>query len=87
MAQKASDKAKRTVVRTPKPGEAASANPSRASAPSDRIAELEAERDRLKAELAAAKERIARLEESRAQVVNRIDWVIDSLHTLIEDEA
>jgi chromosome segregation ATPase len=87
MALKASDKAKRAGARAAKPGEAAAASEPRGTPAADRIAELEAERDRLKAELAAARERISRLEEARAQVVNRIDWVIDSLHTLIEDES
>ena len=47
-----------------------------------RIRALEAERDRLAAELKAARERIAALEAAREQVLNRIDWVIDSLHSL-----
>ena len=50
-----------------------------------RIHALEAERDRLLAELKAAQTRIADLERTREQVVNRIDWVIDSLHSLIEE--
>ena len=50
--------------------------------PAARISLLEAERDRLAAELAAAKAQIATLEAARDQVLNRIDWVIDSLHTL-----
>jgi chromosome segregation ATPase len=48
---------------------------------------LERERDGLKAEIEAARARIATLEESRSQVVNRIDWVIDSLHTLVDRNA
>lgn len=48
---------------------------------------LERERDRLKAQLQEAHERIARLEESRSEVVNRIDWVIDSLHNVLEKGA
>ena len=50
-----------------------------------RIQALEAERDRLMAELKAAQTRIADLERTREQVVNRIDWVIDSLHSLIDE--
>jgi uncharacterized coiled-coil DUF342 family protein len=45
---------------------------------------LEAERDRLKADLVEAVERIGRLEESRTEAVNRIDWVLDSLHNVLE---
>jgi hypothetical protein len=40
------------------------------------------ENARLKAELAQAKERIADLEVKQAEIINRIDWVIDSLHNL-----
>lgn len=53
--------------------------------PEQRIAALEAERDRLAAELKAAQTRIRNLEQSREQVLNRIDWVIDSLQSLVED--
>ena len=48
---------------------------------------LESERDRLTAELAEAHARIAKLEAARTQVVNRIDWVINSLQNLIEGEG
>ena len=46
---------------------------------------LQAERDQFAIELKAAKARIAALEEAREQVLNRIDWVIDSLHSLTND--
>ncbi len=52
-----------------------------------RIKSLEKERDRLKAQLEVAGERITSLEQGRDDVVNRIDWVIDSLHNAIESEA
>jgi hypothetical protein len=42
------------------------------------------ENARLKAELAEARERIADLELKQAEMINRIDWVIDSLHNLPE---
>ena len=45
------------------------------------------ERDRLQASLDAAEARIAELEKTRALVVNRIDWLIDSLGTAIEKRA
>ena len=38
----------------------------------------------LEAELAAALARIAELEQKHADIINRIDWVIDSLHNLTE---
>jgi len=50
-----------------------------------RVIRLESERDRLQADLARATKRIQALEESREQVVNRIDWVIDSLRNLIDE--
>jgi uncharacterized coiled-coil DUF342 family protein len=52
-----------------------------------RIKTLEAERDRLKADLVEAVERIERLEASRTEAVNRIDWVLDSLHNVLETGA
>lgn len=94
MANRAPEKAKRTP-----PAKAAKATPvpSRPSKPeaggdasaalAERIAVLEAERAALAGELETAKARIAKLEEARAQVINRIDWVIDSLHNLLEDEG
>lgn len=44
--------------------------------------ELANENQRLKAELAAARECIADLELKHTDVSNRIAWVIDSLHNL-----
>ena len=48
------------------------------------VALLAAENARLAAELAAARSRIAELEQKHADVINRIDWVIDSLHNLAD---
>jgi uncharacterized coiled-coil DUF342 family protein len=84
MAQRKAKTAKRPAKR-----------PSRATkAPSEaklkletRIKSLEKERDRLKVQLGVAVERISSLEQGRDDVVNRIDWVIDSLHNAIESEA
>lgn len=50
-----------------------------------RLAELERERNDALRQLADANERIKQLEEANEQVVNRIDWVVDSLHTLKQD--
>lgn len=41
----------------------------------------------LEHELAVARARISELEAAREQVANRIDWAIDSLHSLLESEA
>lgn len=51
-----------------------------------RVAHLESERERLITALEKAEGRIRALEEGRDQVLNRIDWVIDSLRSLIETE-
>ena len=40
---------------------------------------------KLTAELTAAHERIAELERKHSEIVNRIDWVIDSLHNLTDE--
>jgi chromosome segregation ATPase len=54
---------------------------------SSRIKTLERENSRLATQLEEALERIAHLEQSRTEAVNRIDWVIDSLHNVLEDGA
>ena len=84
MAQRAAGKAKgRTaradarVVRTPPAA--------RQSDPRERIRLLEAELAKVKGELAAALARNKVLEDNHEQVRNRIDWVIDSLHNLMEE--
>lgn len=52
----------------------------------DRPTAIEHERDTLKAELESARAQIALFEQQREQFVNRIDWMTDSLHSLLEDE-
>lgn len=66
---------------------AAAASPPSLDAPSlmARVIRLESERDRLQGLLEKAEARIRELEESREQVVNRIDWVIDSLRSLVDE--
>jgi hypothetical protein len=76
--------ASKTPARQPKQA-AENARSLDASSLLARVIRLESERDRLQAELATATSRIQALEESREQVVNRIDWVIDSLRNLIDD--
>jgi hypothetical protein len=50
----------------------------------DAVTALEREREALKAELADAKARIAELEKSRREAIDRVDWAIDSLKTALQ---
>jgi predicted RNase H-like nuclease (RuvC/YqgF family) len=52
-----------------------------------RVVELKRERDSLADELAAARAEIATLHAARVDAVNRIDWVIDQLQSVLEDKA
>ena len=53
--------------------------------PAARIRVLETEQERLKQDLETARARIKMLELARDQALNRIDWVIDSLHNLSDE--
>lgn len=81
MAKKDQQAAKRaTPAKARKP-----AKPRTALAQIERdIQALRDERDNLRGELAAAKQRISELEAINEDAVNRIDWVLDSLHSLLE---
>jgi hypothetical protein len=50
----------------------------------ERVATLERERDALKAELDRSKARVRQLEDSHAQVRDRIAWALDSLHNILD---
>jgi uncharacterized protein (DUF3084 family) len=84
MAQRKTDKAKRTSARAAEGAQGMSDAVQRLEA---RIKALELERDGLKGELEAVRAHNAMLEESRKQVANRIEWIIDSLHNLAEKDA
>lgn len=84
MAQRETQKASRSA---PRQADAASGMADAVQRLEARATALERERDRLKTELEAAQSRIAVLEESRRQAANRIDWVIDSLHSLVDKDA
>lgn len=84
MAQRKAKKAKRPAKRPSRTAKTPSEPKLKLAA---RITSLEKERDRLKAQLDVAGARIASLEQGRDEAVNRIDWVIDSLHNAIESEA
>lgn len=52
-----------------------------------KVKALQDERDALKEQLKTARTRISELEVAQTDAVNRIDWVIDSLHNLLEEGA
>jgi phage shock protein A len=88
MAERASRKSKRPVPRHGSAGGSAGAPVTDlAQSTASRIKTLERENTRLQQQLEEANERVARLEESRSEAVNRIDWVIDSLHNILEKSA
>jgi len=61
--------------------------PERARPAPESVEDLVRERDRLRAELLAANAQIAALVARQNNVLNRIDWVIDHLATIVEGEA
>lgn len=75
MAQRPREKVKRPAGRLKEPA---------AGSADARVRALEQERDGLKLELEAARQRIAALEESRSLVASRIDWVIESLSGVVD---
>jgi len=83
MAQRVTRKGKRPAPR--RAGERGVAAFDSAERQGQRIKSLERECERLKTQLAEANERIAALEQRRAEAVNRIDWVLDSLHNVLEN--
>jgi phage shock protein A len=100
MAERATKKTKRPVARHASAGHGTTGHGTTGhgnagSAPvtdlaqsaASRIKTLERENTRLRQQLEEANERISRLEESRTEAVNRIDWVIDSLHNILEKSA
>jgi predicted RNase H-like nuclease (RuvC/YqgF family) len=52
-----------------------------------RVLELKRERDDLAAKLATATTEIASLDASRVEAINRIDWVLDSLQTVLQEKS
>ena len=89
MAERASRKSKRPVPRHGSAGGNTGSAPvtDLAQSAASRIKTLERENVRLQQQLEEANQRISRLEESRSEAVNRIDWVIDSLHNILEKSA
>ena len=48
---------------------------------------LQQERDALASELETVRAKMRQLEEAQTDAVNRIDWVIDSLHNILEEKS
>lgn len=71
----------------PAGGSTSRANRTKSAVTGGSARDLEAECASLRRELTAAKAEIAQLQKRQELVVNRIDWVIDSLHNLMEDEG
>jgi hypothetical protein len=53
----------------------------------ERLAALECERDQLREEVESFKARQRQLEETQAQVRDRISWALDSLHNILEGKG
>jgi len=89
MAQRDTNKAKRaSAPRAAVASHRAVSN--RVEAASDagaRIDGLLAEISSLKTQLAATEQKLAELESQRIEALNRIDWVVDSLHNLLDREG
>lgn len=69
----------------PKRGDDSKASRKPSAARASAVGASAAETARLKSDLAAAQKRIAELEQRQTDIVNRIDWVIDSLHNLTDE--
>jgi flagellar motility protein MotE (MotC chaperone) len=52
-----------------------------------RLAAVERERDQLKADLDRSSARLKQLEDTQAQVRDRIAWALDSLHNILEGKG
>lgn len=53
----------------------------------EQVASLRKERDQLRKDLKTAHARISTLEEAQTQAINRIDWVIELLHNVSEENV
>jgi ribosomal 50S subunit-associated protein YjgA (DUF615 family) len=90
MAERVSQKSKRQAAPVRPAARSSSARAAPAASKRTAAAEIDAlekERDQLKAQLAAAKAQLIKLEQARDEAVGRIDWALDSLHNLLENGA
>ena len=58
-----------------------------AGTPQQRLAAVERERDALRGELKRALAHVQRLEETQAQVRDRISWALDSLRNILDGKG
>lgn len=61
--------------------------PKAGASPQQRLAALEGERDALRGELRLALSRVRQLEETQAQVRDRISWALDSLRNILDSKG
>jgi septal ring factor EnvC (AmiA/AmiB activator) len=91
-ATKARSKSASAGARTPRSKAARGQKTSAATATEDgglrqRLAAVERERDQLKADLDRSCARLKQLEDTQAQVRDRIAWALDSLHNILEGKG
>jgi hypothetical protein len=88
-ATKARGKSVSAVARSPraKPARTPEAGGPHNGSMADRLAAVERERDSLKADVERFKARLKELEDTQAQVRDRIAWALDSLHNILEGKA
>jgi predicted RNase H-like nuclease (RuvC/YqgF family) len=79
--------APRASTSTAKPRDVPNALQSAVDRLEARVLELKRERDELAAKLEAAANEIATLDKSRIEAINRIDWVLDSLQTVLQEKS
>ena len=80
MAERVAGKAKKRAQKAAQPAKKAAGKAVPGGAET-----LEQENARLKRELAAALARVKVMEERHDALANRIDWAIDSLHSLLDE--
>ena len=86
MAERGTQRARRRPAKAGASDAPLPATPRTSAPDEDTVQALRDELEQARASLAAAHRRIAALEAARDEVLNRIDWVIDSLHSLRDEE-
>ncbi|HEX7075905.1 MAG TPA: hypothetical protein VF226_17855 [Hyphomicrobiaceae bacterium] len=84
MTQRDRQKKRRTAAPRASSRGARTSTPAASKSRASEVEQLLRERDELRTRLDVAEARIKLLESQRLEVLNRIDWVIDSIHNVIE---